>query len=58
MTAAIHVCDSEEKGPDHVAGRFGSDDLETLAHLTIGRRSPRRMPTFSAISRLSVASSV
>jgi hypothetical protein len=42
MTAAIQVCDSEAKEPDHVAGRFGSDALETLAHSTIGRRSPRR----------------
>src|SRR5882757_6577015 len=42
MTAAILVCDSEGKGPDHAAGRFGSDALETLAHSTIGRRSPRR----------------
>src|ERR1700692_3531353 len=42
MTAAIHVCDSEGKWPDHVAGRFGSDALETLARSTIGRRSPRR----------------
>src|SRR5580692_10835863 len=42
MTAAIHVCDSEGKAPDHVAGRFGSDALETLAHSTNGRRSLRR----------------
>jgi hypothetical protein len=42
MTAAIQVCDPEGKGPDHVAGRFGSDALETLAHSTTGRPSPRR----------------
>src|ERR1700738_1944850 len=42
MTDTIHVCDSEGKGPDHVADRFGSDALETMAHSTIGRRSPRR----------------
>src|SRR5580704_17254167 len=42
MTAAIRVSDSEGKAPDHVAGRFGSDARETLAHSTIGRRSPRR----------------
>src|ERR1700722_1965884 len=42
MTAAIQVCDSEGNGPDHVAGRFGSDAPETLAYSTIGRRSPRR----------------
>src|ERR1700688_177809 len=42
MTAAIHVCGSEEKGPDPVAGRSESGAPETLAHSTIGRRSPRR----------------
>src|ERR1700722_835342 len=42
MTAAIHVCESEGKGPDHVAGRFGYDALETPAHSTNGRRSLRR----------------
>jgi hypothetical protein len=42
MTAAIRVCDSEGKGPDHVAGRFEPDAPETLAHSTIGRRSPHR----------------
>jgi hypothetical protein len=42
MTAAIHARGSERKGPDPVADRFGSDAPETLAHSTIGRRSPRR----------------